>query len=123
MRCTKDVAPGEQLTISYGDNADNDRLLRLYGFAVPGNHNDRRRLELRVTGLAAECWNMTKVWGPGLNMARQAILRMHGLPRLDPFVEEDDVDEDELISEAWPSLHTTNSIEALTRLYCCSRHQ
>ena len=87
MRCTKDVAPGEQLTISYGDNADNDRLLRLYGFAVPGNHNDRRRLELRVTGLAAECWNMTKVWGPGLNMARQAILRMHGLPRLDLFVE------------------------------------
>ena len=40
MRCTKDGAPGEQLTISYGDNADNDRLLRLYGFAVLGKGRD-----------------------------------------------------------------------------------
>lgn len=96
VRCTRDVAPGEQLTISYGDNADNDRLLRLYGFAVPGNPNERRQLELRVTGHAAECWNMTNTWGPGLSMARQAILRMHGLPRLHAFVDhgaEEEIDE------------------------------
>ena len=104
VRCTRDVGLGEQLTISYGDAADNDRLLRLYGFAIPGNPNDRRRLELRVEGLAAECWNMTKTWGPGLNMARQAILRMHGLPRLDGFDEVDEVDEDELIREVMKAM-------------------
>lgn len=104
VRCTRDVAPGEQLTISYGDDADNDRLMRLYGFTVPGNPNDRRQLELRVTGLAAECWNMTEVWGPGLNIARQAILRMHGLPRLDAFVDDDDVDENDLIQEVMTAM-------------------
>ena len=99
VRCTRDVAPGEQLTISYGDGADNDRLLRLYGFAVPGNPNDRVELELRVAGLAEACWTMTKTYGPGLTMARQAILRMHGLPRLDPFDEEDDPSPEEMMRE------------------------
>ena len=51
-------------TLSCGDNADNDRLLRLYGFAVPGNANDRHALELRVEGAALECWNRTHTLGP-----------------------------------------------------------
>jgi|AntAceMinimDraft_1070359.scaffolds.fasta_scaffold32588_1 histone-lysine N-methyltransferase SETD3 len=104
VRCTKDVAPGQQLTISYGNNADNDRLLRLYGFTVPGNPNDRRQLELPVTGLAADCWNMTRVWGPGLSLARKAILRQHGLPQLDPMSEDSDFGIDDLmdeVREAW----------------------
>ena len=89
-RCVADVVAGEQLTISYGDRADNDRTLRLYGFASQGNPNDRRALELRVEGDALEAWNQHRVWGPGMLLARGAILRRNGLPRLGAF----DVDED-----------------------------
>ena len=89
-RCVADVGAGEQLTISYGDRADNDRTLRLYGFASQGNPNDRRALELRVEGDALEAWNQHRVWGPGMLLARGAILRRNGLPRLGAF----DVDED-----------------------------
>ena len=89
-RCVADVEAGEQLTISYGDRADNDRTLRLYGFATMHNPNDRRELELRVEGEALEAWNQHRVWGPGMLLARGAILRRNGLPRLGSF----DVDED-----------------------------
>ena len=89
-RCVADVGAGEQLTISYGDRADNDRTLRLYGFVSRGNPNDRRALELRVEGDALEAWNQHRVWGPGMLLARGAILRRNGLPPPGAF----DVDED-----------------------------
>ena len=50
VTCVADVAAGEQLTISYGDESDNCRLLRLYGFATRGNVHDKREIELRLTG-------------------------------------------------------------------------
>ena len=98
----RDVGLGEQLTISYGDAADNDRLLRLM-VSPFCNPNDRDGWSC-ARGVSGECWNMTKTWGPGLNMARQAILRMHGLPRLDGFDEVDEVDEDELIREVMKAM-------------------
>jgi len=36
----------------------------LYGFAVPGNTNDRHALELRVEGAALDCWNRFRTLGP-----------------------------------------------------------
>ena len=82
VTCVADVAAGEQLTISYGDESDNCRLLRLYGFATRGNVHDRREIELRVTGDALDAWRSSRRWGPGIDAARRAILRLHGLPRL-----------------------------------------
>ena len=78
----RDVSKDEQLTISYGDNADNDRLLRVYGFCVSGNVNDRREVLLNVNGAALELWRAFDKYGPGVTLARNAILRKHGLPRL-----------------------------------------
>ena len=89
--CTKDVPAGNQLTISYGDESDNCRLLRLYGFANRGNVNDRREVELRITGDALEAWRASRQWGPGIDAARRAVLRRHGLPRLTSEFEHADV--------------------------------
>ena len=89
--CTKDVPAGNQLTISYGDESDNCRLLRLYGFANRGNVNDRREIELRITGDALEAWRASRQWGPGIDAARRAVLRRHGLPRLTSEFEHADV--------------------------------
>ena len=82
VTCVKDTPAGEQLTISYGDESDNCRLLRLYGFATRGNVHDRRTIELRLTGDALDAWRAPRRWGPGIDAARRAILRLHGLPRL-----------------------------------------
>ena len=76
-----------QLTISYGDAADNDRLLRVYGFAVENNPNDRSELRMRIEGAALERWRAFERFGPGVLFARRAVLRRHGLPRLAPFEE------------------------------------
>ena len=85
VSCVAGASQDAQLTISYGDTADNDRLLRVYGFALPGNPNDRRELRLRVEGAALESWRAFERFGPGVLLARRAILRKHGLPRLAPF--------------------------------------
>jgi histone-lysine N-methyltransferase SETD3 len=82
VTCVKDTPAGEQLTISYGDESDNCRLLRLYGFATRGNVHDKRTIELRLTGDALDAWRAPRRWGPGIDAARRAILRLHGLPRL-----------------------------------------
>ena len=82
VTCVADVAAGQQLTISYGDESDNCRLLRLYGFATRGNVHDKREIELRLTGDALDAWRSSRRWGPGIDAARRAILRLHGLPRL-----------------------------------------
>ena len=66
----------------YGDESDNCRLLRLYGFATRGNVHDKREIELRLTGDALDAWRSSRRWGPGIDAARRAILRLHGLPRL-----------------------------------------
>jgi hypothetical protein len=87
VTCSRDVARGEQLLISYGDDACNDKLLRLYGFAVADNPNDRREIVMELEGDALERWNATELLGPGLSYARTAVLRMRGLPRLDPFAD------------------------------------
>ena len=76
------VQPDTQLTISYGDDLDNDKLLRVYGFCVPNNSNDRREVFLNVKGAALEAWKAYEKFGPGVHLARNAILRKHGLPRL-----------------------------------------
>jgi hypothetical protein len=87
VSCVSGASADAQLTISYGDAADNDRLLRVYGFALPGNPNDRRELRLRVEGAALESWRAFERFGPGIHLARRAILRKHGLPRLASFDE------------------------------------
>ena len=87
VSCVRGASKDAQLTISYGDAADNDRLLRVYGFALPGNPNDRRELRLRVEGAALESWRAFERFGPGIHLARLAILRKHGLPRLASFDE------------------------------------
>ena len=66
VSCVSGASADAQLTISYGDAADNDRLLRVYGFALPGNPNDRRELRLRVEGAALESWRAFERFGPGL---------------------------------------------------------
>ena len=87
VSCVKGASRDAQLTISYGDGADNDRLLRVYGFALPGNPNDRRELRLRVEGAALEAWRAHERFGPGVLLARRAVLRKYGLPLLAPFEE------------------------------------
>ena len=85
VACLAGAPRDAQLTISYGDAADNDRLLRVYGFAVPGNPNDRTELRMRIEGAALERWRAFERLGPGVLFARRAVLRRHGLPRLAPF--------------------------------------
>jgi len=85
VRTSRSVLAGEQLLVSYGDRADNDRLLRLYGFATEENPNDRVEVEVRVEGDALARWREKDAWGPGISLARCAVLRKHGLPRLDAF--------------------------------------
>lgn len=87
VACLAGAPRDAQLTISYGDAADNDRLLRVYGFAVPGNPNDRTELRMRIEGAALERWRAFERLGPGVLFARRAVLRRHGLPRLAPFEE------------------------------------
>ena len=85
VRTSRSVLAGEQLLVSYGDRADNDRLLRLYGFATEENPNDRVEVVVRVEGDALARWREKDAWGPGISLARCAVLRKHGLPRLDAF--------------------------------------
>lgn len=40
----QDIAPGQECTISYGNDKDNFELMRDYGFVVPGNPNDLLQL-------------------------------------------------------------------------------
>jgi len=87
VACFAGAPRDAQLTISYGDAADNDRLLRVYGFAVSRNPNDRSELRMRIEGAALERWRAFERFGPGVLFARRAVLRRHGLPRLAPFEE------------------------------------
>lgn len=38
---TQDIAKGEPVCIDYGSDVDNTHLMRVFGFVVPGNPNDR----------------------------------------------------------------------------------
>lgn len=41
LTATQDVAEGEPICIDYGTDLDNTQLMRMFGFVVPGNPNDR----------------------------------------------------------------------------------
>lgn len=41
LTATKDLAENEHVCIDYGPGLDNAHLMRVFGFAVPGNPNDR----------------------------------------------------------------------------------
>ena len=48
---TRDVAAGEELTISYGERRGGGELLQMYGFALPGNPHDAAPLRLADSGI------------------------------------------------------------------------
>lgn len=41
LTATQDIVEGEPICIDYGTDLDNTQLMRMFGFVVPGNPNDR----------------------------------------------------------------------------------
>ena len=83
-RAARAVRAGGQRRGADGDRAGNDRLLRLYGFATRKTRTTAE-VVVRVEGDALARWREKDAWGPGISLARCAVLRKHGLPRLDAF--------------------------------------